>query len=74
MPPASSSTAGTPPLLCFEQVSKTYPDGCRQIPVLEQVSFEVHRGEQNGMIDPEQVCYRCGDRHTRTIGNLFFPG
>src|SRR5580698_8679456 len=50
MPPASSNTAGTPPLLCFEQVSKTYPDGCRQIPVLEQVSFEVHRGEHIGIL------------------------
>jgi ABC-type methionine transport system ATPase subunit len=50
MPPASSNTAGAPPLLRFEQVSKTYPDGCRQIPVLDQVSFEVHRGEHIGIL------------------------
>lgn len=50
MPGASSSTAGAAPLLRFEQVSKAYPDGRRQISVLEKVSFEVHRGEHIGIL------------------------
>jgi ABC-type methionine transport system ATPase subunit len=50
MSPAPSSTAGGVPLLRFEQVSKAYPDGCRRIAVLEQVSFEVHRGEHVGIL------------------------
>jgi predicted ABC-type transport system involved in lysophospholipase L1 biosynthesis ATPase subunit len=50
MPPAASSTPGPAPLLRFEQVSKAYPDGRRQIPVLEHVSFEVHRGEHIGIL------------------------
>jgi ABC-type lipoprotein export system ATPase subunit len=58
MPPAPSSaaphgrgTAGSaPPLLRFEQVSKSYPDGRRRIPVLQQVSFEIEPGEHVGVI------------------------
>jgi hypothetical protein len=40
---AASATAGAP-VLRFEQVTKTYPDGRRQTVVLEQASFEIHRG------------------------------
>ncbi|MGH2854985.1 MAG: ATP-binding cassette domain-containing protein [Solirubrobacteraceae bacterium] len=47
--PAGPFPAGTP-LLCFEQVSKTYPDGRRRIVVLERTSFEIHRGEHVGIL------------------------
>jgi ABC-type ATPase involved in cell division len=50
MPRAPRSVGGAAPLLCFEQVSKAYPDGRRRIVVLEQVSFEVHRGEHIGVL------------------------
>ncbi len=47
--PAGTVSAGTP-LLCFEQVSKAYPDGRRRIVVLERTSFEIHRGEHVGVL------------------------
>jgi ABC-type lipoprotein export system ATPase subunit len=50
MPHAPRSATGATPLLCFEQVSKAYPDGRRRIVVLERVSFEVHEGEQIGVL------------------------
>ncbi len=49
MPPAPSSTAGAVPLLRFEQVSKSYPDGRQLVSVFERVSFEVHDGEHVGI-------------------------
>jgi ABC-type ATPase involved in cell division len=49
MPPASSSTADAVPLLRFEQVSKSYPDGRQWVAVFEKVSFEVHDGEHVGI-------------------------
>ena len=50
MPHAPSSTDGAAPLLRFEQVSKTYPDGRQQTVVLKQVSFEVQDGEHVGIL------------------------
>ena len=45
----TDSAVGAVPLLSFERVSKSYPDGRQWIPVLEQVSFEVHDGEHVGI-------------------------
>ncbi|MFI5004355.1 MAG: ATP-binding cassette domain-containing protein [Solirubrobacterales bacterium] len=50
MSPAPARSAGAPPVLCFEQVSKAYPDGRRQIVVLERTSFAVHAGEHVGIL------------------------
>jgi ABC-type lipoprotein export system ATPase subunit len=50
MPGGTDKVAGAAPLLCFEQVSKTYPDGRQRIVVLERVSFEVHNGEHIGIL------------------------
>lgn len=36
------------------------------------VGYEIHRGEQNWMIDPEQLCDRRGDRHSRVDWYLIF--
>lgn len=41
-------------MLCFAQVSKSYPDGRRRIPVLERTSFEIHRGEHVGIRGPRR--------------------
>ena len=38
------------PLLSFECVSKSYPDGRRRIVVLEQASFAVHEGDFVGIL------------------------
>ena len=46
---SGSAVAGAP-VLRFEQVTKTYPDGRRQTVVLEQASFEIHRGEHVGIL------------------------
>ena len=35
-------------LLSFKNVSKSFPDGPRPIPVLTEVSFEIHPGESSG--------------------------
>jgi ABC-type methionine transport system ATPase subunit len=43
-------SAAAAPVLCFEQVVKTYPDGRRRIAVLERISFEVHQGEHVGIL------------------------
>jgi ABC-type lipoprotein export system ATPase subunit len=40
----------TTPLLVFEEVSKRYPDGGRELVVLDRVSFEVHAGAFVGII------------------------
>ncbi|HXA53436.1 MAG TPA: ATP-binding cassette domain-containing protein [Solirubrobacteraceae bacterium] len=45
-----NSVAGGVPLLRFEQVSKSYPDGRRRVSVLDRVSFEVHAGERVGIL------------------------
>lgn len=50
MPGAAGSVAGSTPLLCFEQVSKAYPDGRRRIVVLERTFFEIHKGEHVGIL------------------------
>jgi ABC-type ATPase involved in cell division len=55
MPPAPSSPVGAAPLLRFEQVSKSYPDGCQRISVFEQVSFQVHDGEHVGIFGPRRA-------------------
>jgi ABC-type lipoprotein export system ATPase subunit len=50
MPGAAGSAPGGTPLLCFEQVSKAYPDGRRRTVVLERTSFEIYRGEHVGVL------------------------
>ena len=40
----------TAPLLAFEDVSKSYPDGIRDVVVLDRVSFEVHAGVFVGIL------------------------
>ncbi len=40
----------TPPLLAFEDVSKTYVDGIRDVVVLDRVSFEIHAGVFVGIL------------------------
>jgi ABC-type lipoprotein export system ATPase subunit len=50
MPGVTGSVVGAAPLLCFEQVSKAYPDGRRRTVVLERASFEIHRGEHVGIL------------------------
>jgi ABC-type lipoprotein export system ATPase subunit len=57
MPPHTPrrSVAGATPLLCFERVSKTYPDGRRRIEVLERVSFEIYEGEHIGIFGPRRT-------------------
>ncbi len=52
MPNAPSSAAGAAPLLSFEHVGKSYPDGRRRIVVLKPTSFELHRGEHVGVLGP----------------------
>jgi ABC-type lipoprotein export system ATPase subunit len=37
-------------LLAFRQVSKRFPDGTREIPVLDRISFEVEVGERVGLL------------------------
>lgn len=49
-PAPARSAGGLPPVLCFEQVSKAYPDGRRQIVVLERISCTVHAGEHVGIL------------------------
>jgi lipoprotein-releasing system ATP-binding protein len=52
MPPAAPSlpTAPAPPaLLSFQNVSKRYPDGGREIVVLDRVSFELRAGAAIGV-------------------------
>ena len=46
----AASAAGGVPVLRFEQVTKAYPDGRRRTVVLEQVSFEIHRGAHVGIL------------------------
>jgi ABC-type lipoprotein export system ATPase subunit len=50
MPSAPGRAAGEAPLLCFEQVGKTYPDGRWRTVVLEETSFDIHRGEHVGIL------------------------
>lgn len=50
MPSAAPSLlAGPAPLLSFANVSKRYPDGGREIAVLDEVSFELHAGAAVGV-------------------------
>jgi ABC-type lipoprotein export system ATPase subunit len=46
----TTSAAGAAPVLRFERVTKAYPDGRRRTVVLEQTSFEIHRGEHVGIL------------------------
>jgi ABC-type lipoprotein export system ATPase subunit len=43
------------PLLAFEHVTKSYPDGQRRIIVLEQASFEVYAGDFVGILGPQRA-------------------
>jgi hypothetical protein len=36
------------------------------------IGYKIHRGEQNWMIDPEQLCDRRGDRHSRVDWHFIF--
>jgi ABC-type lipoprotein export system ATPase subunit len=54
-PRAPHRSAATGPLLRFEQVTKAYPDGRRQIVVLERASFEIHAGERVGVLGPRRT-------------------
>jgi ABC-type lipoprotein export system ATPase subunit len=63
MPPATPSLpaepAPAPALLSFEDVSKRYPDGGREIVVLNRVSFELAAGGAIGVYGP-----RCSGKST----------
>jgi ABC-type lipoprotein export system ATPase subunit len=55
MRPAFSSEApGAAPLLSFAGVSKRYPDGNRQLSVLEDVSFDIEAGSSVGLYGPRR--------------------
>jgi ABC-type lipoprotein export system ATPase subunit/predicted RNase H-like HicB family nuclease len=47
---AAAAAQTTTPLLGFEGVSMSYPDGRRTIAVLDRVSFEIHAGAQVGVL------------------------
>lgn len=49
-PDSAAAASLSAPLLRFEQVSKSYPDGRRLTCVLDRVSFEVHIGERIGIL------------------------
>ncbi|HWX44344.1 MAG TPA: ATP-binding cassette domain-containing protein [Solirubrobacteraceae bacterium] len=51
--PRSAAVAG--PLLAFERVGKSYPDGRQRIVVLKPTSFELHRGEHMGVLGPPRA-------------------
>jgi ABC-type lipoprotein export system ATPase subunit len=48
--PHSAAGSGASPLLSFERVSKSYPDGRRRTVVLERVSFTVRKGDFVGIL------------------------
>lgn len=50
----ADSSAGGAPVLRFEQVTKTYPDGRLRTVVLEQTSFAIHPGEHVGIRGPRR--------------------
>jgi ABC-type lipoprotein export system ATPase subunit len=50
-----SGAGATSSLLAFEHVSKSYPDGRRQIIVLERASFTVHEGDFLGILGPRRA-------------------
>jgi ABC-type ATPase involved in cell division len=43
------------PLLAFEHVAKSYPDGRRRLVVLEHASFDVHAGDFVGILGPQRA-------------------
>jgi putative ABC transport system ATP-binding protein len=43
------------PLLAFEHVTRSYPDGLRRIVVLERASFEVYAGDFVGILGPPRA-------------------
>ena len=42
-------------LLAFRQVSKRFPDGPRELVVLDRVSFEIEAGEKAGLLAPRRA-------------------
>jgi ABC-type lipoprotein export system ATPase subunit len=55
MPDATRRVSGATPLLCFEQVSKAYPDGRQRTVVLDRASFEVYESEHIGILGPRRT-------------------